>query len=83
MGGREVRDGGGIKPDVEVKPDSLPNIAFDLAGGARDSNEVMLNYEVDYIAKHPSDSSSRGVCLDVMQTMMNSRQKSLEGRLQV
>ena len=26
--GREVRDGGGVKPDVEVKPDSLPNIAF-------------------------------------------------------
>ena len=51
-GGREVRDGGGIKPDVEVQPDSLPNIAFYLAG-ARDSNEVMLNYEVDYIARHP------------------------------
>ena len=53
MGGREVRDGGGIKPDVEIKPDSLPNIAYYLAG-ARDSNEVMLNYEVDYIAKHPT-----------------------------
>lgn len=53
IGGREVRDGGGIKPDVEVKPDSVPNIAFYLAG-ARDSNEVMLNYEVDYIAKHPT-----------------------------
>ena len=51
-GGREVRDGGGVKPDVEVKPDSLPNIAYYLAG-ARDSNELMLNYEVDYIAKHP------------------------------
>ena len=51
--GREVRDGGGVKPDVEVKPDSLPNIAFYLAG-ARDSNEVMLNYEVDYISKHPT-----------------------------
>ena len=53
LGGREVRDGGGIKPDVEVKPDSLPNIAFYLAS-ARDSNEVMLNYEIDYIAKHPT-----------------------------
>lgn len=52
-GGREVRDGGGIKPDVEVKPDSVPNIAFYLAS-ARDSNEVMLNYEVNYIAKHPT-----------------------------
>ena len=55
--GREVRDGGGIKPDVEVMPDSLPNIAFYLAG-ARDSNEVMLNYEVDYIAKHPTIASA-------------------------
>ncbi len=52
VGGREVRDGGGVKPDVEVRPDSLPNIAFYLAS-ARDSNEVLLNYEVDYIAKHP------------------------------
>lgn len=52
-GGREVRDGGGIKPDVEVKADTLPNIAFYLAG-ARDSNEVLLNYEIDYIAKHPT-----------------------------
>jgi carboxyl-terminal processing protease len=51
--GREVRDGGGIKPDVEVVPDSLPNIAYYLAG-ASDSNEVLLNYEVDYIAKHPT-----------------------------
>lgn len=52
-GGREVRDGGGVKPDVEVLPDSLPNIAYYLAG-ARDSNELVLNYEVDYIAKHPT-----------------------------
>ena len=27
LGGRIVRDVGGIKPDIEVKPDSLPNIA--------------------------------------------------------
>ena len=51
--GREVRDGGGIMPDVEVAADSLPNIAYYLAA-ARDSNEVLLNYEVDYIAKHPT-----------------------------
>lgn len=51
--GREVRDGGGIKPDVEVKGDTLPNLAFYLAS-ARDSNEVLLNYEIDYIAKHPT-----------------------------
>ena len=60
--GREVRDGGGVKPDVEVKPDSLPNIAFYLAG-ARDSNEVMLNYEVDYIAKHPTIAPAKDFAL--------------------
>ena len=60
--GREVRDGGGVKPDVEVKPDSLPNIAFYLAG-ARDSNEVMLNYEVDYIAKHPTIAPAKEFAL--------------------
>ena len=60
--GREVRDGGGVKPDVEVKPDSLPNIAFYLEG-ARDSNEVMLNYEVDYIAKHPTIAPAKDFAL--------------------
>ena len=60
--GREVRDGGGVKPDVEVKPDSLPNIAFYLAG-ARDSNEAMLNYEVDYIAKHPTIAPAKDFAL--------------------
>ena len=61
-GGREVRDGGGVKPDVEVKPDSLPNIAYYLAG-ARDSNELMLNYEVDYIAKHPMIAPAKDFAL--------------------
>lgn len=51
--GRPVRDGGGILPDVVVKADSLPNIAFYLAG-IRDSNELLLNYQLDYIAKHPT-----------------------------
>ena len=61
-GGREVRDGGGVKPDVEVKPDSLPNIAYYLAG-ACDSNELMLNYEVDYIAKHPTIAPAKDFAL--------------------
>ena len=61
-GGREVRDGGGVKPDVEGKPDSLPNIAYYLAG-ARDSNELMLNYEVDYIAKHPTIAPAKDFAL--------------------
>ena len=50
--GREVRDGGGIMPDVEVKPDTLPNIAIYL--DRIDSTEVMFDYVTDYIASHPS-----------------------------
>ena len=52
--GRIVRDGGGIMPDVVVEPDSLPNIAYYLASSGIDSTEVMLDYEVDYIARHAS-----------------------------
>ena len=52
--GREVRDGGGIKPDVEVKADSVPNILYYLSVGGLDSTEVMFDYVVDYIASHPS-----------------------------
>ena len=53
-GGREVRDGGGIKPDVEVKADTIPNIAYYLSATGQDSTEVMFDYVVDYIAKHPT-----------------------------
>ena len=53
-GGREVRDGGGIKPDLVVKPDSLPNIAYYLTVSGLDSTEVLLDYEIDYMAEHPT-----------------------------
>ncbi len=52
--GREVRDGGGIKPDIEVQPDSLPNIAFYLTSSGRDSSEVMLSWELKYLRTHPT-----------------------------
>lgn len=51
--GREVRDGGGIKPDIEIKADSLPNIAFYLAQSGLDSTEVAYNWTIDYITNHP------------------------------
>ena len=54
VGGREVRDGGGIKPDIVVRPDSLPNIAYYLTVNGLDSTEVLLDYEIDYIASHPT-----------------------------
>lgn len=50
--GREVRDGGGIKPDIEVKPDTMANITLYL--DRIDSTETVLDYVVDYIAKHPT-----------------------------
>lgn len=49
-GGREVRDGGGIKPDIELRPDTMPNIVYYLDG--RDTTEVLLTYVTDYIAAH-------------------------------
>lgn len=50
--GREVRDGGGIKPDIEVKQDTMANITLYL--DRIDSTETVLDYVVDYIAKHPT-----------------------------
>lgn len=50
--GREVRDGGGVKPDVELKNDTLSNIAYYLSGSGLDSTEVMFDYVMDYIDRH-------------------------------
>ena len=57
-GGREVRDGGGIMPDIEVKNDTMANIAYYLSAGGLDSTEVLFDYVVDYIAKHPTIASA-------------------------
>lgn len=46
-GGREVRDGGGIKPDVEVRPDSLPTLIYDLVG-----SEAFFDYATQYTRTH-------------------------------
>ena len=51
-GGRIVRDGGGIKPDIEVRADTMPNIAVYLATSGLDSTETMLYWEMDYIKRH-------------------------------
>ena len=57
--GREVRDGGGITPDVEVRNDTIPNIAFYLSASGQDSTEVMFDWVVDYISKHPTIAPPR------------------------
>ena len=51
--GREVRDGGGIKPDLEVAPDTASNIQTYLMS-VIDSTETVLDYIVNYVAKHPT-----------------------------
>jgi len=52
--GREVRDGGGITPDVEIKNDTIPNIAYYLSASGLDSTEVMFDWVADYINHHMS-----------------------------
>lgn len=52
--GRIVLDGGGISPDIELKPDSVSNIVYYLTTNGLDSTEVTLDWIVEYIAKHPT-----------------------------
>ena len=51
--GREVRDGGGIKPDLEIAPDTASNIQTYLMS-VIDSTETVLDYIVSYVSKHPT-----------------------------
>lgn len=59
--GREVRDGGGVKPDVEINPDTLSNIVVYLERA--DSMEVTFDWVVDYIASHPNIAPARDFSL--------------------
>lgn len=47
--GREVRDGGGIRPDVAVSMDTMPDIMYSIA-----NDIVLFNYATDYCLKHDS-----------------------------
>ena len=55
--GRGIKMKEGIKPDVEVKPDTMANITLYL--DRLDSTEVMFDYVVDYISKHPTIASAK------------------------
>ena len=46
-GGREVRDSGGITPDVEVKHDTLANLLFYLS-----NDDVLTDFATDYCKTH-------------------------------
>lgn len=48
--GRGIKMKEGIKPDVELKPDTMANITLYL--DHLDSTEVAFDYVVDYISKH-------------------------------
>ncbi len=50
--GRGIKMKEGIKPDIEVKPDTMANITMYL--NRLDSTEVTFDYVLDYIAKHPT-----------------------------
>lgn len=47
--GREVRDGGGIKPDVETRPDSLATIVYEIV-----ASDALMDYVTRYVAAHPT-----------------------------
>ncbi len=49
--GRPVKAGGGITPDVEIKGDTLTNLAYYLVN-AKDSSEIVLTYVCDYMQAH-------------------------------
>ena len=47
--GREVRDGGGIRPDIEVKMEKTPNILFYLV-----NDDMIFDYATQYVIQHPT-----------------------------
>lgn len=48
--GREVTDGSGIIPDLEIKADTMPRILYYL--NVADSTELLHNYVCDYLNSH-------------------------------
>ena len=52
VAGREVRDGGGIRPDIEVKGDKIPNIVFYLM-----NDDLIFDYATQYCWDHPTLAS--------------------------
>lgn len=49
VAGREVRDGGGIRPDIEIKEDKFPNIIFYLM-----NEDIIFDYATQYCWDHPT-----------------------------
>ena len=51
--GREVRDGGGVTPDITIKQERLPNIVYYLL-----RDDLIFDYATDYCLKHPTIASA-------------------------
>ena len=51
--GRPVRDGGGIRPDVVCKPDTMPDILYSLS-----QNVVLFDFVNDWCSKHKEIASA-------------------------
>lgn len=51
--GREVRDGGGVAPDVAVKQEKLPNILYYLV-----NDNLIFDYATQYCLKHSHIASA-------------------------
>lgn len=47
VAGREVRDGGGVTPDITVKQDKLPNILYYLV-----NDNLIFDYATEYCREH-------------------------------
>ncbi|MBQ5476864.1 MAG: peptidase S41, partial [Bacteroidaceae bacterium] len=54
--GREVRDGGGILPDIVVAGDSLPNLIYYMA-----NDDILFDYANEYVASHPKPASAKEI----------------------
>jgi carboxyl-terminal processing protease len=55
--GREVRDGGGIRPDVEVEAERMPNILYYL-----EADDMIFDYATQYALTH-----ARPATVDALQ----------------
>ena len=71
--GREVRDGGGIRPDIEVKSDRIPNIVFYLV-----NEDIIFDYATQYCWDHPAPASVDAFVLtdedyDMFKELVKSR----------
>ena len=57
-GGREVRDGGGIKPDVELVRDTMPNVVYYLS-----QDDVLIDWGTRYAQTHATLPPVSEFCL--------------------